>query len=48
MCTLVARMVKLRNVGVTFFTISEFRDRVLAEIARDFLPTEEQLAARIR
>ena len=48
MCTLVARMVKLRNVGVTFFTISGFHDRVLAEIRRDFHPNEEHLASRIR
>ncbi|RPD59822.1 UDP-Glycosyltransferase/glycogen phosphorylase [Lentinus tigrinus ALCF2SS1-6] len=48
MCTLVARMVKLRNVGVTFFTITGFYDRVQAEIARDFQPHEDHLAARIR
>ncbi|TFK86899.1 glycosyltransferase family 1 protein [Polyporus arcularius HHB13444] len=48
MCTLVARMVKLRNVAVTFFTTCGFYDRVSAEIGRDFHPHEQHLQARIR
>ncbi|KAI0706808.1 UDP-Glycosyltransferase/glycogen phosphorylase [Cerioporus squamosus] len=48
MCTLIARMVKLRNVVVTFFTTCGFYDRVLAEIGRDFNPHEKHLEARIR
>ncbi|TBU40966.1 hypothetical protein BD309DRAFT_1021029 [Dichomitus squalens] len=48
MCTLVARMAKLRNVTITFFIISGFYDRVMAEISREFLPGEEYLSARIR
>ena len=48
MCTLVARLVKLRPVIVTFFTVPSILDRVKAEIARDFLAGEEDLLSRIR
>ncbi|KAI0745747.1 UDP-Glycosyltransferase/glycogen phosphorylase [Earliella scabrosa] len=48
MCTLVARLVKLRPVIVTFFTVPSILDRVKAEIARDFLPGEESVLSRIR
>ena len=48
MCTLVARIVKLRSVTVTFFVTSGFYDRVMAEISREFLTGEEHLSTRIR
>ncbi len=38
MCTLAARLVKLREATVTFFTVPSFYDNVQAEIAREFLP----------
>ncbi|KAI0745748.1 UDP-Glycosyltransferase/glycogen phosphorylase [Earliella scabrosa] len=43
MCTFVARLAKLRPVIVTYFTAPSNYDRVKAEIARDFLPGEEDL-----
>ena len=48
MCTLVARMVKMRPVTVTFFTAASVYERVKAEIARDFEPGQESSASRIR
>ena len=49
MCTLVARIVRLRpNFTVTFFVVSSFYDRIKAEIARDFLPGEENMMSRVR
>ena len=48
MCTLAARLVKLRPVTVTFFTVPSFFDRVRAEIDREFQPGEEHLASRLR
>ncbi|KAL1942098.1 hypothetical protein VTO73DRAFT_6628 [Trametes versicolor] len=48
MCTLVARIVKLRPVHVTFLTIPSLHGRVQGEVARDFQPGEEHLASRIR
>ncbi|TFK86898.1 glycosyltransferase family 1 protein [Polyporus arcularius HHB13444] len=48
MCTLAARLVKLREATVTFFTVPSFYDNVQAEIAREFLPGEELLASRLR
>ena len=48
MCTFVARLAKLRPVIVTYFTAPSNYDRVKAEIARDFLPGEEDLLSRIR
>ncbi|RDX55143.1 UDP-Glycosyltransferase/glycogen phosphorylase [Lentinus brumalis] len=48
MCTLAARLVKLREVTVTLFTVPSFYDNVQAEIARDFFPGEELLASRLR
>ena len=48
MCTLVARIVKLRNVTITFFVTSGFYDRVMAEISREFLSGEEDLSTSIR
>ena len=48
MCTLTARMVKLRPVVVTFFVVPSIHDRVRAEISRDFLLGEDSAALRIR
>lgn len=48
MCTLVARIVKLRPVHVTFLTLPSLHGRVQGEVARDFQPGEEHLASRIR
>ena len=48
MCTLAARLVKLRPVAVTFFASNSYYDRIKAEVARDFLPGEEHFASRIR
>ncbi|TBU34157.1 UDP-Glycosyltransferase/glycogen phosphorylase [Dichomitus squalens] len=49
MCTLVARIVRLRPTFiVTFFVVSGFYDRVKGEIARDFLRGEEHMLSRIR
>ena len=48
MCTLAARLVKLRPVTVTFFTVPAFYDRAQAEIAREFAQGEESVASRIR
>ncbi len=48
MCTLAARLVKLREATVTFFTVPSFYDNVQGEIAREFLPGEELLASRLR
>ena len=48
MCTLAARLVKLRQVTVTFFTVPAFYDRAQAEIAREFAQGEESVASRIR
>ncbi len=48
MCTLVARIVKLRPVHVTFLTLPSLHARVQGEVARDFQPGEEHLASRIR
>ena len=48
MCTLAARLVKLRQVTVTFFTVPAFHDRAQAEIAREFAQGEESVASRIR
>ncbi|KAI9067516.1 glycosyltransferase family 1 protein [Trametes sanguinea] len=47
MCTLAARLVKLRNVIVTMFMSGAFAERVRAEIVKDFEPGEEALLARI-
>ncbi|EIW63502.1 UDP-Glycosyltransferase/glycogen phosphorylase [Trametes versicolor FP-101664 SS1] len=48
MCTLVARIVKLRPVHITFLTLPSLHGRVQGEVARDFQPGEEHLASRIR
>ncbi|KAI0780038.1 UDP-Glycosyltransferase/glycogen phosphorylase [Fomes fomentarius] len=48
MCTLVARIVKLQPVTVTFFTVPSIYDRIQAEIGRDFLPEDQHLLSRIR
>ncbi|KAI0690405.1 UDP-Glycosyltransferase/glycogen phosphorylase [Cerioporus squamosus] len=48
LCTLAARLVKLRQVTVTFFTVPTFYDRSQAEIAREFQQGEDRLASRIR
>lgn len=48
MCTLVARIVKLRPVTVTFFTVPSTYDRIQAEIGRDFRPEDQHLLSRIR
>ncbi|EJF59052.1 UDP-Glycosyltransferase/glycogen phosphorylase [Dichomitus squalens LYAD-421 SS1] len=48
LCTLVARMVKLRNVTVAFFVITSFYDLVMAEVARELLPEEAYLSSRLR
>ncbi|OJT07325.1 Anthocyanidin 3-O-glucosyltransferase 5 [Trametes pubescens] len=48
MCTLVARIVKLRPVHVTFLTLPSLHARVQGEVVRDFQPGEEHLASRIR
>ena len=48
MCTLAARLVKLRLVTVTFFTVPAFYDRAQAEIAREFEQGEDSVASRIR
>ncbi|RPD68622.1 UDP-Glycosyltransferase/glycogen phosphorylase [Lentinus tigrinus ALCF2SS1-7] len=47
-CTLVARMVKMRPVTVTFFTAASVYERVKAEIARDFEPGQEVSTSHIR
>ncbi|RDX55144.1 UDP-Glycosyltransferase/glycogen phosphorylase [Lentinus brumalis] len=47
-CTLAARIVKLRPVTITFFTAASVYERVKAEIARDFEPGEEDSASHIR
>ena len=48
MCTLAARLVKLRPVTVTFFTVPTFYDRAEAEISREFTQGEDDAASRIR
>ena len=48
MCTLAARLVKLRPVTVTFFTVPAFYDRAEAEISREFTQGEDDAASRIR
>ncbi|RPD68621.1 UDP-Glycosyltransferase/glycogen phosphorylase [Lentinus tigrinus ALCF2SS1-7] len=48
MCTLAARLVQLRQVTVTFFTVPSFYNHVRAEIDREFLPDEELPAHRLR
>lgn len=48
MCTLVARIVKLRPILVTFLTVHSVHSRAVAEVARDFQPGEEHLLSRIR
>ena len=48
MCTLAARLVKLRLVTLTFFTVPAFYDRAQAEIAREFAQGEDSVASRIR
>ncbi|TFK85644.1 glycosyltransferase family 1 protein [Polyporus arcularius HHB13444] len=48
LCTLAARLVKLREVTVTFFTVPTFYDRAQAEIAREFGQGQDLLASRIR
>ncbi len=48
LCTLAARLVKLREVTVTFFTVPTFYDRAQAEIAREFGQGKDLLASRIR
>ncbi|KAL1942131.1 hypothetical protein VTO73DRAFT_6661 [Trametes versicolor] len=48
MCTLVARIVKLRPILITFLTVHSVHSRAVAELARDFQPGEEHLVNRIR
>ncbi|TFK85643.1 glycosyltransferase family 1 protein [Polyporus arcularius HHB13444] len=48
LCTLAARLVKLRQLTVTFFTVPTFYARAQAEIAREFAQGEEILASRAR
>ncbi|KAI0355640.1 UDP-Glycosyltransferase/glycogen phosphorylase [Trametes cingulata] len=48
MCTLVARMAKLRPIVITFLPFASLHDRVKAELPRDFQPGEEGVASRIR
>ncbi|OBZ67123.1 Anthocyanidin 3-O-glucosyltransferase [Grifola frondosa] len=48
MCTLVAQMVRLRMIVVTFFTTVALYDRIKSEISRSFEPGEEHLLDRIR
>ncbi|OSD06681.1 glycosyltransferase family 1 protein [Trametes coccinea BRFM310] len=47
MCTLAARLVKLRDVVVTMFMSGAFAERVRAEIGKDFEPGEAAFLARI-
>ncbi|KAI0630197.1 UDP-Glycosyltransferase/glycogen phosphorylase [Trametes polyzona] len=48
MSTLVARIVQLRPVRVTFLVLAHLHARVQAEVARDFKAGEEHLIDRIR
>ncbi|EIW63128.1 UDP-Glycosyltransferase/glycogen phosphorylase [Trametes versicolor FP-101664 SS1] len=45
---LAARLVKLRNIAVTLLTTSQLYSRAISEIARSFVPGEEEFANRIR
>ncbi|KAI9067512.1 glycosyltransferase family 1 protein [Trametes sanguinea] len=47
MCTLAARLVKLRHVAVTMFVSGAFHGRAQAEIAQDFEPEQGPLLSRI-
>ncbi|OJT12307.1 UDP-glycosyltransferase 73E1 [Trametes pubescens] len=45
---LAARLVKMRNINVTMLSTDLFYDRAVAELARSFVPGEEEFAKRIR
>ncbi len=45
---LTAKLVKLRNINVTLLTTNDFYDRAVSELARSFVPGEEEFAKRIR
>ncbi|KAL1942706.1 hypothetical protein VTO73DRAFT_4946 [Trametes versicolor] len=45
---LTAKLVKLRNINVTLLSTNEFYDRAVSELARSFVPGEEEFAKRIR
>ncbi|EIW63123.1 UDP-Glycosyltransferase/glycogen phosphorylase [Trametes versicolor FP-101664 SS1] len=45
---LAARLVKLRDINVTLLSTDLFYDRAVAELARSFVPGEEEFAKRIR
>ncbi|KAI9064122.1 glycosyltransferase family 1 protein [Trametes sanguinea] len=47
MCTLAARLVKLRHVSITMFVSGAFYERAKAEITKDFETGESHLLARI-
>ncbi|RPD61324.1 UDP-Glycosyltransferase/glycogen phosphorylase [Lentinus tigrinus ALCF2SS1-6] len=48
LCTLAARLVKLGQVTVTFFTVPTFYDRSQAEIAREFAQGDDFPVSRLR
>ncbi|KAL1942712.1 hypothetical protein VTO73DRAFT_4952 [Trametes versicolor] len=45
---LAGRLVKLRNITVTLLTTNQLYDRTVCELARSFVPGEEEFASRIR
>lgn len=45
---LAARLVKLRNITVTLLTTNQLYSRAVSELARSFVPGEEEFANRIR
>lgn len=45
---LAGRLVKLRNITVTLLTTNQIYDRTVSELARSFVPGEEEFASRIR
>ena len=48
LCTLAARMLKLRDVDITLLTSCKAYDKVVEEIARNFEDEEDVLQSRIR
>ncbi|KAI0827302.1 UDP-Glycosyltransferase/glycogen phosphorylase [Trametes gibbosa] len=45
---LAARLVKLRDINVTFISTDLFYDRIISELARSFVAGQEEYAKRIR
>ncbi|KAH9851061.1 UDP-Glycosyltransferase/glycogen phosphorylase [Lenzites betulinus] len=43
-----ARLVKLKNINITFLSTDAFYDRAVSELARSFVEGEEEYAKRIR